>query len=153
MKVRERTASVLALWFGCGWVPFAPGTAGSLGAIPLYLLVRPAGLVPLAFVALVITAVGVWASGVVAKERDQKDPQVVCIDEVAGMLVTLLAAPVGWRGVLAGFVAFRVCDQLKPWPANAAERLPFGWGIVMDDIAAGAWAACLLLTARALGWL
>ncbi len=149
----ERIAVVLALWFGCGRVPLMPGTAGTLGAIPLYLLVRPAGLWALALVALAITGVGIWASGVVAQLRDEKDPQVVCIDEVAGMLITLLAAPDTLRGTVAAFVAFRVFDQWKPWPARAAERLPGGWGIVLDDLAAGAWAAAVLVGARSQGWL
>jgi phosphatidylglycerophosphatase A len=144
---------VLAVWFGCGKVPLMPGTAGSIGAIPLYLALRPAGLAAVAIAAVVVTAVGIWASGIVARIRKQKDPQVVCIDEVAGMLVTLLAAPVGWKGTLAGFVAFRVCDQLKPWPARAAERLPGGWGIVLDDVTAGVWAAAIVGVARRQGWL
>ena len=151
---RERLAHVLSVWFGCGHVPYAPGTAGTIGAIPLYLLLRPHGLWPVAIAAVVITAVGIWSSSIVAARLGKKDPQIVCIDEVAGVLVAWLGAPAGWKGTLAGFVLFRLFDQLKPWPARTAERkLPAGWGIMLDDVAAGVWAAAVLLGAQRLGWL
>lgn len=148
---RDRVAHVLAVWFGCGHVPIAPGTAGTLGAIPLYLLLRPHGLWAVAIAAGALTVVGIWAASRVAARTGLKDPQIVVIDEVAGVLVTLLAAPEGSRGTLAGFVLFRVFDQLKPWPARQAERLPSGFGIVLDDIAAGVWGAAVLLALRAAG--
>jgi phosphatidylglycerophosphatase A len=75
----------------------------------------------------------------------------VVIDEVAGVLVTLAASPPTWGGLVAGVVAFRIFDQTKPWPANVAERrLPRGWGVVFDDIAAGVWGALVLVALRAL---
>jgi phosphatidylglycerophosphatase A len=141
-------AWLLSLWFGCGLFPRAPGTAGTLGALPLYLLVRPFGLAPLAAVALVVTAVGIWASSHVAIASGQKDPQFVCVDEVAGVLVAWLAAPPTWKGVLAGFCLFRLFDWVKPFPARRLERLPGGFGIVFDDLAAGAWAAAVLIACR-----
>jgi phosphatidylglycerophosphatase A len=152
--VKYRLAYVLAIWFGCGRVPKAPGTAGTIGAIPFYLLLLHYGGLPaVATAAAVITAVGVWASNQVVRKLQIKDPQIVCIDEVAGVLITLLAAPVSWIGVVAGVALFRLFDQFKPWPANAAESLPEGWGVMMDDVAAGAWGAVFLLGARAAGWL
>jgi phosphatidylglycerophosphatase A len=148
----DKLAHVLAVWFGCGHFPRAPGTAGTVGAIPLYLLLRPHGLVPVGVAAVVVTAVGVWASGRVAARTGLHDPQIVCIDEVAGVLVTWLGAPIGWKGTLAGFVLFRVLDQLKPWPARAAERkMTPRWGIMFDDVFAGVWGAALLLLARHFG--
>lgn len=147
------TAHVLAVWFGCGHVPIAPGTAGTLGAIPLYLLVRPHGLAAVAVTALVVTLVGLWASGVVERRLGSKDPQIVCIDEVAGVFVTWLAAPPTWTGLIVGVVLFRIFDQFKPWPARAAERLGGGAGVMLDDVAAGVWGAALLGVARALHWL
>jgi phosphatidylglycerophosphatase A len=152
--VSYRVAYVLAIWFGCGRVPKAPGTAGTLGAIPFYLLLahvwgRPA----VAAAAAVITAVGVWASNQVVRKLGIKDPQIVCIDEVAGVLITLLAAPANGIGLLTGVVLFRVLDQWKPWPARAAERLPEGWGVMADDVVAGIWGVLGLLAARAAGWL
>jgi phosphatidylglycerophosphatase A len=150
--VSDRLAYVLSLWFGCGLVPRAPGTAGTLGAVPLYLLLRPHGPLAIGAAAIVATAVGVWASGRVAARLRVHDPQIVVIDEVAGFLVTQLGAPPTTAGLVAGFVLFRVLDQVKPFPARLAERrLAGGWGIVLDDLVAGAWAALLLVGARALG--
>jgi phosphatidylglycerophosphatase A len=143
--MRRRLAYVLATWFGCGLVPIAPGTAGTLGAIPLYLALRPLGPMAVLGAALVITFVGIWVAGIVALDTGRKDPQIVVIDEVAGVLFTLAAAPPTWLGLVVGFVAFRLFDQLKVWPANVAERrLPGGWGIVLDDVAAGAWGAVVV---------
>jgi phosphatidylglycerophosphatase A len=150
---RAWAAHILAVWFGCGHLPVMPGTWGTLGAIPLYLLLRPLGVGAIAAAAAGVTLVGLWAAGVVERRLGKKDPQIVCIDEVAGVLVTWLAAPPTWAGLVAGFVAFRVLDQLKPWPARAAERLGGGVGVMLDDVAAGAWGAALLAAARALGWL
>lgn len=142
---RTQAAYVLGTWFGCGRIPLAPGTAGTVGAIPLYLLVRPYGVWAVAVAAVVATFVGVWASHIICDDSKLKDPQFVVIDEVAGVLVTLLVAPFSWHGILAGFVLFRLFDQLKPWPARAAEKWPRGWGVVMDDIFAGVWGVIVLL--------
>lgn len=147
----DRVAHVLAVWFGCGHLPVAPGTWGTLGAVPLYLFLRPHGLVAIAVAAVISTGVGVWAAGRVVVNRGVKDPQIVCLDEVAGVLITWLGASATPLGCLAGFVVFRVLDQLKPWPARAAERWPGGWGVMMDDVWAGIWGALLLVGARRLG--
>ena len=152
-RTRAWTAHVFAVWFGCGHVPVAPGTAGTLGAIPLYLLVRPLGLAAVAATAVVVTLVGLWAAGEVERRLKTKDPQIVCIDEVAGVFVTWLAAPPTTLGLFAGVVLFRIFDQWKPWPARAAERLGGGAGVMLDDIVAGAWGAAVLLAARAVGWI
>ncbi len=150
---RAWTAHILSVWFGCGHVPVAPGTAGTLGAIPLYLLVRPLGLAAVAATAALVTVVGLWASGIVERRLGTKDPQIVCIDEVAGVFVTWLAAPPTTRGLVVGVILFRIFDQWKPWPARAAERLGGGAGVMLDDVVAGAWGAALLAAARAAGWL
>lgn len=150
---RDVTAHVIAVWFGCGHVPRAPGTAGTLGAIPLYLALRSWGPLAVAAAAVLVTAAGVWSAGRVERRLGGKDPQIVCVDEVAGVLVAWTAAPPTLAGLVVGFVAFRVFDHLKPWPARAAERLGGGAGIVLDDVAAGAWAATVLLAGRALGWI
>lgn len=150
----DLVAHILSVWFGCGHVPKMPGTAGTIGAVPLYLLLRPYGLHAVAIAAAIVTVVGIWSSSRVCARLGTKDPQIVCIDEVAGVLVAWLGAPVGWPGLIAGFVLFRVFDQLKPWPARLAEReLRSGWGVMLDDVAAGVWAAGLLLVTRRLGWL
>src|SRR5215471_17040430 len=118
---RDTVAHVLAVWFGCGHLPVAPGTWGTLGAIPLYLVLRPHGVWAVAAAAVAVTLVGLWAAGVVERSLGKKDPQIVCIDEVAGVLITWLAAPPTTAGLVAGVVLFRVLDQWKPWPARAAE--------------------------------
>jgi phosphatidylglycerophosphatase A len=151
--MKYRLAYWLAVWFGCGRVPKMPGTAGTIGAVPLYLLLARGGPLFVAAGAVVVTFVGVWAATQVVRATGLKDPQIVCIDEVAGVLITLAAAPYNWQGVLASVVLFRIFDQWKPWPARRAERLREGWGVVMDDVFAGLWGAALVLAARALGWL
>jgi phosphatidylglycerophosphatase A len=147
-----RLAYGLAIWFGCGRFPKMPGTAGTIGAIPLYLLLALGGPAVVAAGAALVTLVGVWAATQVVRKTGLKDPQIVCIDEVAGVLVTLVAAPGHFAGILAGVVLFRIFDQVKPWPARRAEKLREGWGVVMDDIFAGLWGAAVLIIARALGW-
>jgi phosphatidylglycerophosphatase A len=143
-------AWTIATWFGCGRVPIAPGTAGTLGAIPVYWLAVRGGPAAVAAVAVLLTFVGVWAASVVSRETGKKDPQFVVVDEVAGMLVTMVpAAAFSWPTVAAGFVLFRLLDITKPWPVRALEKLPGGWGIVLDDIAAGALGAVVLGALRA----
>jgi phosphatidylglycerophosphatase A len=151
--MKYRVAYWLAVWFGCGRVPKMPGTAGTVGAVPLYLLLARGGPLFVVAGAVVVSLVGVWAATQVVRATGLKDPQLVCIDEVAGVLITLAAAPYNWQGVLASVVLFRIFDQWKPWPARRAERLREGWGVVMDDVFAGLWGAALVLAARALGWL
>jgi len=150
----ESLAHVIAVWFGCGHVPRAPGTAGTLGAIPLYLLLRPYGATAIATAAVVVTVVGVWASRRVCIRVARKDPQIVVVDEVAGVLLAWVGAPPTLAGAIAGFVLFRVFDHTKPWPARLAERrLPVGFSVMFDDVIAGAWAAALLFGARRAGLL
>lgn len=148
---RRRLAHVLALWFGCGLVPIAPGTAGSLGALPLYFLVRGHGPVALVALALGIAVVGVWSGGVVAEARQTVDPQIVVIDEVAGTLLALAFAPLTFAGIAVAFALFRVLDAVKIFPARAAERLHGGLGIVLDDVVAGTQAAVIVIVLRKLG--
>ncbi|MFO0741068.1 MAG: phosphatidylglycerophosphatase A [Labilithrix sp.] len=137
----KRLAWVLATWFGCGLAPIAPGTMGTLGALPLYFAVRGHGPVAVLAAAAVVTALGIWASNVVVRETGDKDPQRIVIDEAAGVLLALAAAPMTWWGVTCAVVLFRVFDIAKPFPARRAERLPGGYGVVVDDLVAGAWAA------------
>jgi phosphatidylglycerophosphatase A len=149
---KNKWAFTLATWFGCGDVPFAPGTAGTLGAVPLYLVLRLLGPWAVLAAAVVLTAVGVWAASVVVEETGLKDPQIVVIDEVAGVLFVLAASPFTWVATIAGVVAFRLFDQLKPWPAFVAERfLPSGWGVMFDDVFAGFWGAAAMTLLAGMG--
>lgn len=142
----------IAVALGCGYSPLAPGTVGTLAALPLHWLLSPLGL-PLHLVVVVaIALVGLHCSHRVAEHMQIADPQVVVIDEVAGVLVALLLAapsnPLGW--VLAVGL-FRVFDIFKPWPIYLFERLPHRGGAIMaDDLAAGLAAG---LFAAAILWL
>lgn len=148
---KTRLAYLVALWFGCGLSPIAPGTCGTLGALPLYLLVRPRGPLAILAAAAAVTAIGIWAADVVAARERAKDPQMIVVDEVAGVLIALAAAPPTLGGAAAAVVLFRVFDITKPFPARAAEHLPGGVGVVLDDVVAGAWAAAALFALRAAG--
>lgn len=149
-RAARNVAWALATWFGCGRVPNAPGTAGALGAIPLYLAVARGGRAGVAVAAVAVTAAGVWAASVVARELGKKDPQNVVVDEVAGVLVTMLPMrEVSWHAVVIGFLLFRLFDVVKPWPVKCFEKLPGGWGMVLDDVVAGALGAAVMAALRA----
>jgi phosphatidylglycerophosphatase A len=94
--------------------------------------------------ALLVVAVGIPAATRVAHAVGLKDPQFVVIDEVAGQLITLIAVPVSWKSLLAGFILFRGFDIVKPPPIRKLERLPEGFGIVIDDVAAGLYALAVM---------
>lgn len=154
MTAHRVLAWTLATWFGCGRAPVAPGTVGTLGALPLYLAAFSGGRAGVAVAAVAATLVGVWAAGEVARDLGTKDPQVVVIDEVAGMLVTMIpVARASVLSVVVGFALFRLLDATKPGPIRWLERLPRGWGIVLDDVAAGAVAAGALAAMQAGGLL
>lgn len=140
---------LVAAWGPCGYVPIAPGTAGTLGAIPLFWALRglPLGLYLLTTAALV--ALGSYAAAVAGRYWKVVDASPIVIDEVAGYLVTMALFPWSWTGALAGFVVFRVLDVVKPWPASFFDRqVKNGFGVVLDDVFAGVWGLLLLLAAR-----
>jgi len=137
-------ARVVATAFGSGYAPFAPGTAGSLVGLLLFwpLASRPW---PWQLAACVVVFfVGTAAAGHVAKRLGIEDPGLVVVDEVAGQWLTLVALPFTPAVAFSGFVLFRVMDVWKPWPARDLERLHGGWGIMLDDVAAGIYAQLAL---------
>ncbi len=141
-------AAWLASWFGCGYFPWAPGSAASAAAVAMaaalvgYAGWRP-GMMVLPAAALLVPAV--WAAAAVAQAKGAKDPRLVVVDEVLGQWVALAGAAVlNWKSALAGFLLFRLFDIVKPAPVRQAEALPGGWGIVADDLAAGLYAALVL---------
>lgn len=136
-------ALALATSLGVGYVPFAPGTFGSAAGLLLWALL-PASPALQAGTSVVVFALGVWAAAVTERHYRTTDPGVVVIDEVLGMLVTLLFNPVGWGGALVGFLLFRLFDVLKPYPANRFERLHGGLGVMADDAMAGVYANMVL---------
>jgi len=146
-KRRGGPAVWIATVAGAGYFPVAPGTMGSavgvgvvaaLDAIPFAPAWRDALL---GLAAGLIFFTGVWAAGRSEKFFGRTDPGQVVIDEVAGQMFTFLLAPhATWKFLLAGFVLFRLFDITKPFPARRAERLAGGWGIMVDDVIAGAYA-------------
>jgi phosphatidylglycerophosphatase A len=120
----------------------------ALGGLPVE---APWVSVSLGATAVVVFFLGVWAAGEAEKFFGRTDPGQVVIDEVAGQMITFLASPgPSWKWLLAGFVLFRIFDVLKPFPAGRAERLPRGWGIMLDDVVAGGYS---LATMQVLGLL
>jgi phosphatidylglycerophosphatase A len=134
-----------------GFFPIAPGTAGSLAALPLFAFLRWIGVpaVELAAIPIVFVA-GVSAANGAEAALGRKDPGPVVIDEVLGMLITYALLPVSLYGVAAGFLLFRFYDVVKPYPAGRLEKLPGGLGIMADDAMAGVYA---YITLRGLMWL
>ena len=129
----------LATWFGCGLSPRAPGTVGSLGAVPLHLLLALAPPAVHAAAAVAIAALGVWAAQQYALGCGQRDPQRVVIDEVAGTVIAMgLVRHAPLYVQCAALVAFRLFDIFKPWPISYVDRnVAGGFGIMADDILAG----------------
>ena len=144
---------LLATWFYLGYVPKAPGTAGSLGAlIVAWPLVRFAGAGPwiIGLLGVLLIAPAIWAADSMARETGLKDPQIVVIDEVVGQWITLAGATtLNWKSWLLGFLLFRAFDIVKPPPVRQLERVPGGAGIVLDDAMAGVYGALVLCAA---GW-
>lgn len=135
-----------ATWFGSGALPKAPGTWGSLAALPFAWALQT-GLGPGALVAaaLVVFFLGIWVSERAASDLGQADPGEIVIDEVAAQWLVLAAVPPSWQSYLAGFLLFRLFDIWKPWPIRQVERrLGGGVGIMADDILAAGYAALAL---------
>jgi len=144
---------LLATWFGSGLLPKAPGTWGSLAALPFaWLIAANAGPFGLAAATVLVFVVGVWASNVYVRHAGGDDPGPVVIDEVAGQWMTLAAIPVDLRYYLVGFVLFRLADIFKPWPASWADRsVKGGLGIMLDDVLAAVYSGGVLYALYRLG--
>jgi phosphatidylglycerophosphatase A len=142
----------LATWFGCGLSPKAPGTVGSIGAVPLHFALATLGPIPHAAAIIALSAAGTWAANEIARAEGIEDPQKVVIDEVCGTLIAMgmvSGASVGIR--LLGLVLFRVLDITKPGPIDTVQRLePPGVGIMADDLLAGVVAGAMAYSASAL---
>jgi phosphatidylglycerophosphatase A len=141
-----REVAVFLASFGyVGYFPIAPGTAGSAAALPLFYLLRWIGVPGVELGAIVaVFAIGVWAAQGTEAALGRKDPGIVVIDEVLGMLITLAVLPVSIWGVLLGFLFFRALDVIKPFPAAQLEHLHGGLGIMADDAVAGLYSHLLL---------
>ena len=149
--------TLIATALGAGFLPVAPGTWGTLVAIPLAWALGRAGEPAFVAATLLITLIGSWAAGAYCEASGRHDNQQIVIDEVAGYLVTLLAVPRAPAELVAGFALFRIFDVWKPPPVRAIDRrVHGGFGVVADDLAAGVYAGALLALlhyAGALAWL
>src|SRR5688500_9629661 len=144
-KLLLQPVHFFALGFGSGLSPVAPGTFGTLAAIPLVIVLQHFGIVVHVTFAIVATVAGIYICGESARRMDVHDHPGIVWDEIAGFTVTMLAAPPHWAWILAGFVLFRFFDIVKPWPIREADHsLPGGLGIMLDDIIAGVFAAAIL---------
>ncbi len=146
-KVLSNPIHILAFGFGSGLAPFAPGTFGTLAAIPLYLLMQNLTLSAYLLVTGLVCVVGIWICGKSSDLLGVHDHSGIVWDEFAGYFITMIAAPAGWLWIVIGFVLFRLFDIWKPWPISILDKkVHGGFGIMIDDVLAGIFAlVCLQL--------
>ena len=139
-------AHLLATWFGAGLSPLAPGTAGSLAALPFaYLIGHYLGIIGLGVAIAVVFVIGIWAAHRFSKRTASHDAGPIVIDEVAGQWLAMLLVPADVVLYAIGFALFRLADIFKPWPIGWADkRIKGGFGVMLDDLLAGGLAAIIL---------
>jgi len=129
---------LLSLGFGSGCAPKAPGTMGTLVGVLFYLPLQLLALPYYVAVVVVVSLVGIWLCGQTARALGVHDHPGIVWDEIAGYLLTMVAAPSGWGWILLGFVLFRIFDIWKPWPIGLLDKqLKGGLGVMADDLLAG----------------
>jgi phosphatidylglycerophosphatase A len=135
----------LAFGFGSGLMPKGPGTAGTLMAVPLFLLMADWQLPLYTAVVAVAAVLGIWICGIASRQLGVHDHGGIVWDEFVGYWITMWAVPVTWTWIVVGFVVFRIFDILKPWPISVLDKkVGGGFGIMIDDVVAGIM-ACLTL--------
>ncbi|MFT3808608.1 MAG: phosphatidylglycerophosphatase A [Micropepsaceae bacterium] len=154
-EVIGNAPGLIASVAGIGLLPSAPGTWASAATLPVgWVISMQSGPWGLVIAALVVFAIGCWASERVIRQIETDDPSVIVIDEVAGQLLALVFAPLSWTAYLAAFVAFRFFDLTKIWPASLIDReIGGGTGAMADDAMAGVYAMLVIYAAVQLGWL
>lgn len=138
----------LALGFGSGLAPKAPGTFGTLAAVPLFLLVAPLSSPLYLLLLLLMSVAGIYICGKAAEDAGVPDHGAIVWDEFVGFLITMFLIPISWQSLLVGFLLFRLFDIFKPWPISYLDKnCHGGLGIMLDDIVAGiaAWACMMLI--------
>ncbi len=137
--------TVVATVFGAGYIPIAPGTAGSLVSAGLFLALRQTMFIN-SVLCVCFLVLGYWGCSA-GRHKWGEDPSKVVIDEFVGCWISCMAVPVGWGviGIAAAFVLFRVFDIFKPWPVSVFDRMKSAAGILLDDVAAGIMAALVIL--------
>jgi phosphatidylglycerophosphatase A len=128
----------LALGFGSGLLPKAPGTYGTLAAIPLYLLLAPSSVNFYLVAVIIMSVTGIYICGKAAEDAGVPDHGAIVWDEIVGFLITMFMVPLSWQSVVVGFILFRIFDIFKPWPISFVDKnIHGGLGIMLDDIIAG----------------
>jgi phosphatidylglycerophosphatase A len=141
----KKPTHFIAFGFGTGALPVAPGTFGTLIAIPFYLAIQSLHLSTYIAIVLLITLGSIWLCDKVTKEIGIHDHQGMCLDEIVGYLVTMCGAPHGWQWVVIGFLLFRLFDIWKPQPIRYIdEHVSGGFGIILDDLLAAVY-SCIIL--------
>ena len=141
----KRLALAIATCGYVGYAPLAPGTFGSAVGVALFYLVRSTGSTTIEVAVIIaVLLLGLWSATLAEEHFGGLDPGPVVIDEVAGMLITLLLLPVNGLGIFVGFLVFRVLDVVKPWPAARFEHLPGGLGVMADDTMAAIYGNLLM---------
>lgn len=146
----KHPAHLIAFGFGAGLIPKAPGTWGTLVAIPIYLLaLRLGGSWVVLACSLVLFVVGIWASSIAGRSLGVADHGGIVIDEIAAFMLVLGFTPAGWPWLVIAFVLFRMFDIVKPWPISYFDRtLKGGFGVMFDDLLAAIAAIAILLSLR-----
>lgn len=145
MDIWKNPIHLLAFGFGAGLVPIAPGTAGTLVGVGLYLFMLHLSISCYVAVVAVLFLLGIWLCATTARALGVHDHPGIVWDEIVGFLITMVAAPIGWVWIVAGFVLFRLFDIWKPWPIGLIDRRVHGGsGIMLDDLLGGVYALAVL---------
>ena len=143
--MNDKLITFLATGFGSGLSPVAPGTAGTLVGVFICLLCLPLPWPMRLLIVIALLALSIYVAGRAEKIYQKKDDQRIVIDEIIGLQITMLPVAITVLHLCVGFVLFRVFDIIKPFPINNLQKLPGGWGVVIDDVAAGIYAGVILL--------
>jgi phosphatidylglycerophosphatase A len=136
LNLRNAVIITLSTFFFIGYLPFIPGTFGSLASILLFYFIKD-NVIIFALCTSTLIIIGLWIAGEAEKIFDKKDSKYIVIDEASGMLISLIGVPYDIKLVIIAFILFRILDTLKPYPAGKSQGLKGGLGVMSDDIIAG----------------
>lgn len=136
--------AIIATGFGLGHLPWAPGTYGSLLALGIAFFFFNANVFLLIGVSVLVLGLGTWSSTVVENKSGETDPSCIVVDEMVGMWIGLIGVPLHWKYYLISFLFFRFFDIVKSFPANRMQNIAGGWGVMLDDVVAGAYTLLLV---------